>query len=132
VAIESQIARLAANRATSDDIRSLHTLIGEMRTATDSGAFSSADLNFHLTIARAAGNETLFRVLTAIQSLLRQWIARALASSPSTSEVALQQHIAIVEAIEQRDGEKARLAMEHHLMAMGRIVMEQGPPGSIG
>lgn len=123
VAIESALAALAALRADATQVARLREFVDAMELAgTEYKLFVPPDLGFHLTIAEAARNVTLSRLLFAIQSLLKEWIERALRESQSTFEQAVVQHKAILSAIERRDAEAARLAMALHVQHVGDVI----------
>jgi GntR family transcriptional repressor for pyruvate dehydrogenase complex len=123
-AIESELAGLTASRAGEDTLRALASFVDEMRQSSgDIPRFSAADLNFHLTIADAAGNITLSRLLFATQSLLRDWIERAL-SKQSAYGRAIDQHTVILAAIRDRDVLRARHETRIHVAEMGELLME--------
>jgi len=122
-AIETELAGLAALRASDETSAQIGELVARMEgVAGDRAAFAAADVDFHLAIADAAQNVALSRLLGATQSLLRQWIGRAL-TIPSTFDVALAQHRAIAEAISAGDEEAARTAMRQHVVGMGELVL---------
>jgi GntR family transcriptional repressor for pyruvate dehydrogenase complex len=130
-AIETELAGLAAQRATDATLVTLNTLVDTMSRQTgDRAGFASADLHFHLAIAEAADNVSLSRLLSATQSLLRQWIERAL-SVPSTFDVALDQHRLILAAIAAGDAPAAREAMRQHVVAMGELVLSVSSAESV-
>lgn len=121
-AIESELARLAADRASTDDLDMLRQLVETMeRSKGRSEEFSAADVGFHLGLARVAGNVALERLLWAIQSLLKEWIQAALAR-PHTFETAQLQHRDVMAAIEKGDGNAAGEAMRAHIEAMGQLI----------
>jgi GntR family transcriptional repressor for pyruvate dehydrogenase complex len=124
-AIETEIAGLAAERATQADLDRLQALIVDMEEACDRDeeAFAQADLEFHITLALTSRNTTLSRLLSAIRSLLRQWIQRALRQHHAYGS-ALQQHRAILLAVQAGDPAAAQEAMRHHLQEMGRLITE--------
>jgi GntR family transcriptional repressor for pyruvate dehydrogenase complex len=121
IAIEAEIAGLAASRATAEELGTLKELLEKMRRYRgDPKRFSEADLDFHMTLARATQNTTLIRLLEAIRSLLAQWITRAL-SHPEAFDIALEQHESVLSALERQDEAEARSAMRSHLIAMGDL-----------
>jgi GntR family transcriptional regulator, transcriptional repressor for pyruvate dehydrogenase complex len=122
-AIETELAGLAATRMEPAQLEQLDRLVADMESQIgDREAFTQSDVAFHLAIADAAGNVTLSRLLGATQSLLEQWIDRAL-RAPQTFEVALEQHRAILDALRTGDEEQARAAMRSHVIAMGALVI---------
>jgi GntR family transcriptional repressor for pyruvate dehydrogenase complex len=123
VAIESTLAELAAQRAEPGEIARLRGLVEAMaRSGGNRKAFTKADIDFHLAIAELARNVTLSRLLFALQSLLRQWIDRALRASSENYEVALDHHREIFAAIEAHDPVAAHAAMRKHVLHVGEII----------
>ena len=122
-AIEAECAARAASRATAEDLEKLDALLEEMAAANgDVERFAKADLEFHLTVAASARNLTLSRLLLAIQSLLGEWIMRALAE-PGTEARALDQHRAVVAGIRSGEPAAASAAMRAHVEAMGALIV---------
>ncbi|MGO4277051.1 FadR/GntR family transcriptional regulator, partial [Paenibacillus sp. TAF58] len=67
--LEVDSARLAAERATDDDIEKLSRQIDQMRRSVDDfSEFVELDVNFHLGVARAAKNSVLSDVLNSVRS----------------------------------------------------------------
>jgi|SRR5581483_10959909 len=123
--IEVEMAGLAAQRATSEDLKKIEKHLKEMEEALDDSAtFLEADLNFHLAIGNAAHNRILMNALNLIRNLLRQWINQTLQSSGIAS-TALKQHRKIYLAISHRNITAARNAMESHLEAMAAALLKQ-------
>jgi GntR family transcriptional repressor for pyruvate dehydrogenase complex len=123
MAIESEIAELAAQRASEEDIAKLRQLTEDLRGYQDDpDHFTLLDLEFHMLLAQAAKNVTLMRILDAIRSLLSQWIRRAL-SGLESYDLVVSQHERIVRAFEARSTDEARQAMRDHLAAMGELVV---------
>lgn len=123
--IEVELAGLAAVRATPAQIESIVSCLHRMEqtTAPDKAEqFLHADVDFHFEIATASGNPILGQFLTLIRNLMREWILVSL-SSPNATVDAIQHHKQIVEAIQRREPETARKAMEAHLDAMGSRLM---------
>lgn len=131
VAVESMLAELAARRAEPGEVREIGRLVRTMGDAgTDFKSFSKADVDFHLVIANAGRNLTLSRTLFATQSLLKEWVARALRTSPDSYRPVFEQHRAIFEALEARDAAAASAAMHAHLRHVGnllRVSLRNGP-----
>jgi GntR family transcriptional regulator, transcriptional repressor for pyruvate dehydrogenase complex len=124
IAIESELAGLAAVRASPGDLRQLDSIVGTMRTSQGNrDKFAAADLEFHLLLGRSARNTTLDRLLEAIRSLLKMWILKALAD-PTVYSEAVAHHEQILLALHRRDPEGARRAMRTHLHVMGQKLLD--------
>jgi GntR family transcriptional regulator, transcriptional repressor for pyruvate dehydrogenase complex len=123
VAIETQLARLAAERVSSDQVAGLEQLVEEMEHARgDSHRYVAGDIAFHLAVANAAGNIALEHLIVAIQSLLREWIQHALGESGAYDE-AQQHHRRIVAAIKAKDPDAAELAMRAHIEETAKLMI---------
>jgi GntR family transcriptional regulator, transcriptional repressor for pyruvate dehydrogenase complex len=113
--LEAVTARLAAQRATDDDVARLRARLDRMReTAESVAAFTEADVEFHLEVARIAGNTVLRDVLHSVRALLRVWIQRAVGADGDTSAT-LAEHVAVFEAIARKDPEAAASSMWAHM-----------------
>ena len=79
--LEVLVAGLAAERRNEDNLHDLQRAISRMWAAgSDPEKYAEADIAFHQRISLAARNETLHRVMLSIQSLLRVWIPRVIAT----------------------------------------------------
>lgn len=109
-----------ANAAHTDDVTlvpTLQKLLVRMKTAVDSmnqRLFVELDLEFHVTIARAAQNDLLFDLVSMIRSQLAYGLMRV-AAHPRSLPLSLKEHGQIVQAIKKRDPQAAVAAMQHHL-----------------
>ncbi len=113
--LEIDSARLAAERATDEDIATLARQIDRMgHSVDDFSAFVELDVNFHLEVARAAKNSVLSEVLNSVRSLLHVWIERT-SNDKAVTVAAVTEHTAIFEAIRDHDPEAAERAMREHM-----------------
>ena len=109
--IEPAAARLAAERATDDQITALYEAYEEMLAAGDDlDAFMAPDLRFHSLLLEACGNELLEHMSEIFTAVLRTVFAYS-SSSSSAYPRAARRHRAIVEAIEARDPDAAEQAV---------------------
>jgi DNA-binding GntR family transcriptional regulator len=114
--LEGLSARLAAQRATADDIVVLETLRQEQATTPveDSRRLFDVDHRFHQAIAQAAHNKYLADSLERLFGLSqRLWYLALprLGFLPSSVE----KHLDLVEAIKTSDGERAEQLMREHV-----------------
>jgi GntR family transcriptional repressor for pyruvate dehydrogenase complex len=84
------------------------------RATGDADAFIEADLDFHLSLAEAAANPVILSLIDSIVGLLREQRLRIfyVDRGPQRGQF---HHKRILEAVEQRDADKARVAMRDHL-----------------
>jgi GntR family transcriptional repressor for pyruvate dehydrogenase complex len=115
--LEAVTARLAAERATDGDVALLGHRLDRMQETADSVAeFTEADVEFHLEIARIAGNTVLRDILHSVRALLRVWIQRAVGADGDT-RATLAEHVAVFRAIERKDPDGAAAAMWRHMQS---------------
>ena len=123
---EPGVAQLAAQRASEEDLAALersiaamHQIVDRGYTAGDEDRFLQLDMQFHLTIARAAGNPT---VESLMRSLFRELeIARDMAMHlPLVPEWTIQIHERTLEALRSGGPERVAEVMDEHLGQLER------------
>jgi DNA-binding GntR family transcriptional regulator len=115
IALEATAARMAAERRTFHDLLQMNQLAHHMveHKPEDPHEMAAANERFHRSLWRATHNRSLVDLLDRLSLHLGRYPSTTLAY-PGRWERANAQHIAIVEAVEARDGELAsRLATEH-------------------
>jgi DNA-binding FadR family transcriptional regulator len=113
--LEPEIAALAAARCEEIHLAMMREAIAVMdRERTDGEAFIEADLDFHLALAEAAANPLILSLIDSICELLREQRMRIfyVEGGPERGQF---HHKRILEAVEQRNPERAREAMRAHL-----------------
>ncbi len=128
--IEPDAARLAATRATPEELRHIATTFSAMEDAVaDPSAFLTHDMAFHEAIIQAAHNEVLLGLLFTLRKGLvasRQVSTGTLRQdTPETVHAratALALHRAVLEAVRDRDGQKAHEAMVHLLSTVHEAI----------
>jgi DNA-binding FadR family transcriptional regulator len=120
VVIESGIAALAATERKDSDLDRLFAALRAMRENMDDKAVNeAADREFHLSIARATGNEVLRLVVTAMWDNSRAdplWKKiEEHFHTPALRAASQEDHQRIFSAIMARDATAARTAMQAHL-----------------
>jgi GntR family transcriptional regulator, transcriptional repressor for pyruvate dehydrogenase complex len=113
--LEPEIAALAAERATEEDLAAMREAISVMdESRQDADAFIEADLDFHLALAEAAANPLILSLIDSIVGLLREQRMRIfyVGGGPERGQY---HHKRILEAVEHRDAQGARDAMRAHL-----------------
>jgi GntR family transcriptional repressor for pyruvate dehydrogenase complex len=116
VLLETELAALAAKRATNQDRRRLQGLGVQMQASVASNleSYIQLDLEFHLAIAEASHNRVLQRLLIDIRELLTDWIGKS-QEFPGGFESAQRHHARILKAILDGNAENARREMMHHI-----------------
>jgi GntR family transcriptional regulator, transcriptional repressor for pyruvate dehydrogenase complex len=113
--LEPEIAVLATSRVKEEDLQALREQVQVMDQArNDPDAFIEADLDFHLTLAEAAGNPIILSLIDSIVGLLREQ-RMGIFHVDGGPERGQYHHKRILDAIEHRDAAGAREAMRAHL-----------------
>jgi GntR family transcriptional repressor for pyruvate dehydrogenase complex len=117
IALEGVSAAKAAVLRRKEDISKLEDLLSKMEAAIDdTKRFALLDLEFHITLAKAADNSLLFDLV----SMIRGQLVRALSTVlllPNAVILSHKEHSAIFTAVKRGDAEAARKAMHAHLNA---------------
>ncbi|WBU52639.1 transcriptional regulator NanR [Paracoccus sp. SCSIO 75233] len=114
---EVGMVRIAAAKASVDDIAELRDLVARQRAELDSGdatSFISADMAFHRKIASLRDNPIILSVSEAMLGWLFEYHV-ALLHRLGSEEVTLREHAKIVDHIEARDPDAAGEEMRRHL-----------------
>jgi GntR family transcriptional regulator, transcriptional repressor for pyruvate dehydrogenase complex len=138
--IEVELAGLAAERATTDDLEEIGKHLDELEKIgtnagqntirqTDLDRFLRADIGFHLAIAEASHNNVLKNALLLIRNLLQHWIADTAQDEDALAKT-LEQHQQIFMAIAKKNQSAARSAMVHHLQQIPSFLQEQDEVGA--
>lgn len=136
ITLEGDAAGLAAIRRKEADLVEIAAALEEQARSMDRAgaplrelivAVNKADLRFHRAVAAASGNELFSGAIDALnEAVLNSWILWEQLSIPSYNrlwDIVLDEHRQVHEAIADRDAERARRAMRHHLhLGRGRIL----------
>lgn len=116
--MEPEIAFLAAERGTDQELIEIETLVRKMEEEGKNGNdFAELDVLFHRKIAYAARNEILFQTMEGVSDLLLD-SRRAILLDPNSLLRALRYHALISEALISRNPPQARLLMQGHMNSM--------------
>jgi DNA-binding GntR family transcriptional regulator len=113
--LEALAARLAAQHAAEEEIRVLRDMVEADRALlADPEALARANRRFHHQIHLASHNRFLVQQLDLVYRSMAL-MARTSLAAAGRGEKALEEHAAIVDAIANRDGERAARALREHL-----------------
>ena len=130
--LEPLAARIAAERASEEQLRDLRRLLDRARDATEEGDLVQvAELNteLHGAVARMSGNRWLVQFSTSMYRHVH-WVFRLGASARAVHS--WEEHVRLVEALESRDPDAAEQAAADHVhaaetAAIDRTSTEGGP-----
>jgi DNA-binding GntR family transcriptional regulator len=129
-ALEGMACGLAAKNMSEADIAALARLLeghGKQKSVQEGKGYyqESKDFDFHFRIVTASGNERLAQMLTGdLYYLLRVYRYKS-STKPGRAMEALDEHRAIVAALQKRDAKAAEAAMRTHLRNARRYVEDQ-------
>lgn len=122
--IEPEVAQIAAENATAEEIEELEKILAQQETALAGGQEVHTDSAFHHLLARMAKNRILERLLLAVVDLLGETRDEYLQSEERRRGSA-KGHRQILDAIRARNGKAARQAMLRHLADVEKIIFNK-------
>ena len=133
LATEPAMARLAALRASTTEIKRLQVLAAKTRAAGDTASYERADALFHRTIAEAARNALFLAFFDTMSAQQRDAGWRRLGEHAhcfKRQAVYAGFHESIAAAIAARNGQEAYAQMLRHLGDVQQYIYEQAFPRS--
>jgi len=128
--IEPEVARIAALNARAAQIAEMRTCLQRSRSAETWRQYESWDNRLHHVIGEATQNSLMVALLDTLSAVRRAvtWgRLRAERVRPAPDHHSFAEHQEIVDAIEDRDMERARAAMLRHLESVQRnLLRNQG------
>lgn len=121
VVVEAGAASLAAQKAEDADIAAIQREWDNLQTIieTSAGIGAKDDFAFHMAVARASKNQFFITALSGIQEqmVFSMNLSRnlSLVKSVERQRLVQQEHLEVLQAIQQRDAERAAQAMRGHL-----------------
>lgn len=123
-AVESLCARKAAQNITTAEEEELRDIGEQMQTAVDRGdrdTYSNLNRALHSLIIEIAAQQTAAQTITRLRGQAVRYHFQ-LANQPDRPQVSLPQHLAIIEAICQRDADGAAATMQAHLASVTEAI----------
>jgi len=129
-AVEAEIAGLAAQKATKEDIATIQACLDKMRgLLTNIPEVMESDREFHISIAKAAHNSILFSMMSYLADELKEklWVnlKEKSWSIPGRPQKYLEEHIQIFDAIKNKDSTTASSRMYHHLAEVEKDLLRE-------
>jgi len=125
--LEGLAARLAAERATPEDVEDLKTILADMqrlREADDLLAVSDENAKLHRRLLAISGHETAARLIGTLNSQMVRFQYRTILL-PGRSERSFAEHAEIIAAVAAGDGARAETAMRTHLSSVANALRRQ-------
>lgn len=129
-AVEREIAGIAAEKATEEDIAAIRESLDRMKSCiTSIPKIMEYDREFHINIARAAHNAILYSIMSYLADALKERLWTNLKekswSVPGHPEKYIQEHIEILNAIKKRESKEASRRMYDHLAAVEEDLLSE-------
>ncbi|MCG5219279.1 GntR family transcriptional regulator [Streptosporangium sp. KLBMP 9127] len=124
--LEGLAARLAVENSGRRLVTALHDVLAEHERAVRDGdvaAVTEADMRFHALIRQASGNPEVGRLLDAVQTQVR--LAMRTTRVTAGPRQAIDDHRAILTAIESGDPAAAELAARAHIFRLRSALLRQ-------
>ena len=122
ILLEVPLAGLAAYKTDAKTVERLKAaLAAERKAGEDPQAFIAADREIHDVVAAAAGNRIIEAITGWVLEVLQPSLAEQLSDALIISAV-VEQHEALLEAIERGDGPRAERAMKDHLLYLRDVL----------
>lgn len=122
--LEARGTKLAALNITPSEIGQLELLLDEMKKSHAKRGeleFFELDMAFHRQIVEASGNATLIKTHNHLNT--RIYRTRFMSTQSISSRPLMHsQHLQILDALRQRDGDLAQAHLEEHLRQLGRNI----------
>lgn len=128
--LESDCARLAADRISPADLARLEGLLSLGRAATEAkDASRLLELNeqFHTTVVSAADNSVMAKMMVSLQRRIRWYFSRVVVIRAAGS---WDQHNEVFEALRDHDGDRAARCMAAHVAQTGQTIRDSLSAGA--
>src|SRR5699024_1683238 len=122
--IEAQIAVIAAQKATDEDIETLENIMKQLNNSLDDNQkFQQWDLAFHKTLAEMSRNSFLIQVMKILQDITSLWISKTI-TMENIKEIAIRQHGSILSALKANDVRKTEEEMRYHVRFVSDLLLK--------
>lgn len=115
--LEGLAARLAAEKATDEDLAHLRSLIGKMEealTSDDLSAYPQLNVQFHQSVLAIADDKQLEQLLTSLNYSLIRYQFRSM-FVPGRTVASINEHQEIVHRLAIKDGDGAEQVARFHV-----------------
>jgi len=112
--VEPAVARLASERRTAAELKTLQTAHESLQDAPDDATFMRNDAVFHLTLATITANPFLIRGIEDSRQCCHPALA-LLPESGTFHDATIAEHREVLAAVEERKPDEAERAMRAHV-----------------
>lgn len=125
--LEINVIQSNYERLTAEDVALIEQDIDNMAEAlknNDRSSYLKNDMLFHVHLTNGAHNRYLSHMLLTLHSLLEQFMTEIFEIIPGLVNTSMSYHVAIFNAIKERDFEKAAFNMQAHLSNIDELLKE--------
>jgi GntR family transcriptional repressor for pyruvate dehydrogenase complex len=123
IAVEPKLTALAARYSSAAQVATLRDIHEQfVASVQNPRQYRVANFKWHLAVARMSRNEILTAVMESITQPVLEATGFERITTPEHRQIAIKDHAAIIDAIEQQDEESAGRLMEAHLAPYTKIV----------
>lgn len=114
--LEESSIELCVGRITDEEIRDMEEVHQRLLESTNEAQMSLVDLEFHSIIAKASKNPLIISILNSVSEILENSVktSRQRVIEKFGKKTIDQDHQAIVDALKERNLEKAKKAIKEH------------------
>jgi GntR family transcriptional repressor for pyruvate dehydrogenase complex len=118
--LEPNIARLACNRMTPEDLKKLEgNIAGALAVIKSNVSARVKNIEFHSLLAESTRNSVLTLMVKTLLDVLQEMSSEIVDDSPENVDIAAQtvrHHKKILEALKEKDAEKVFALMRKHIL----------------
>jgi DNA-binding GntR family transcriptional regulator len=125
--LEGLASNLAAQKATSEEIKKLNEMVQAMETAAnnkDVDSLNEIHDQFHKQLIIIADSPRLKQMINSLSDYINRF-TKAGYAIPGRSSAAMQEHRELMESIEARDSLRAQSIAASHIMNSKAVVLKQ-------
>lgn len=123
IVLEQLAVSMAIPNVTAEDLEQLRELVGLMESSNDPSEWRKLNIRFHTRIYERSGRGRLLAAIRNLTDATTGYSQMATLRAPR-SWWNNQQHAELVDAIEQRDEERAKRILEEHLNLTVSFILE--------
>jgi DNA-binding GntR family transcriptional regulator len=124
--LEGEAARKAAGHISAQELLSFRERIRAVATKAEPDSLAAQELGreLHLCIAKSADNQVLASVIEDMGKRTRLFIRLFMRIADRRAQVC-EEHLALIDALLESDGERARACMEQHIDSIRVFVLDK-------
>lgn len=123
--LEGLAAALAADRITDEELEAMEKILVEIHESAESGdveAIIKQDAEFHQVLFAATRNDRLAQMINNLKEQIDRFRVQSF-TNPARIKSILQEHRRIVNAIKERDADKAEKLAKDHIEKVENNIM---------